>query len=139
MARTKSKGTVLSITVSSVLTAVPGIIDAKWSGAKSLAVACETLDNSAAGIPYEVTGSSEPGTISGNLYFDPVNTVHLAMLALITTPATVAGSLAYASGTVKTQTFTAASMEMGTEISNAKDPVKSPFSMQLAAMPSAPA
>jgi hypothetical protein len=138
MARTKSKGTILKLTVASVLTPVPGIIDVKWSGAKSISIGCETLDNSAAGIPYDPTGSSEPGVISGTLYFDPADAVHLAMDTLVRTPATCAGSLTYATSPAKVRTFTAASMEWGEDVSNAKDPVKSPFSMQMASMPSAP-
>lgn len=84
--KTRSKGTALLMSIASVYTAVPQIITLDKSGEKGETFDGRTLDGSA-GLPKLSTGFVEPPVISGEMFFDSANTVHIAMKAVMRTPA----------------------------------------------------
>lgn len=81
----KSKGTALLMSIASVYTAIPQIISIDKSGEKAETFDGRTLDGGA-GLPKLSTGFVEPPTISGEMFLDQANTVHVAMKALMRTP-----------------------------------------------------
>jgi len=83
--KTKSKGTALLMSISTVYTAVPQIITMDKSGEKGETFDGRTLDGGI-GLTKPSTGFVEPPVISGELFFDSANTVHLAMKAVMRTP-----------------------------------------------------
>jgi len=87
MAKIKTKGTALQLEIASVYTAIGQIISLSGPGGKSEDYQSDTLDNANAGIPRSLTGRSEGGSVSGEVYMDPVLASHQAITDLITTPA----------------------------------------------------
>ncbi len=137
MAVIKSKGTVLQLEISEVYTAVAGILDLSWGGAKATAFAHDTLDNANAEIPKMETGSTECGEISGNLFFDPVLAVHEALLDLLDTPDVYDWKLIFADDASTEWPFSSAGFGLGLTIA-LNDGVKAPFSIELAGLPDFP-
>lgn len=87
MAKVKCKGTVLQQEIAATYTAVAQVISIELPEAESETYEADTLDNANAGIPYEPTGRTEGGELSGELFFDPALAGHQAMTDLLTTPA----------------------------------------------------
>lgn len=90
----RSKGTALLMSIGSVYTAVPQIISIDKSGEKGETFDGRTLDGGA-GLPKLSTGFVEPPTISGEIFLDQANAVHLAMKALMRTPVDTNFKLTY--------------------------------------------
>ena len=71
MTKIISKGTVLQQTVDETFVPIAQIISIGLDGMESETFESDTLDNTDAGIPYQATGRTEPGSLSGDLFFDP--------------------------------------------------------------------
>lgn len=99
MAKVKSKGTALFMSISSVYTAIPQIKSISISGEKSEVFENVTLD----GIAFKTkspTGYVDPCSISAEVFYDPQNAVHAAFIALIAAPKVTNFKVTYAdSGT----------------------------------------
>lgn len=137
MAKIKCKGTVLKQQLGSTLTAVAQVISLSWSGAESQTYEADTLDNASAGIPYETTGRTEGGSLSGELFLDPALSGHQALLALLTTPADESWSLTFADVAPTSWTFTGAGFGMGATVALA-DGLKADFSIKIDGLPTFP-
>jgi hypothetical protein len=99
MAKVKSKGTTLLMSISSVYTAIPQLKSLSISGEKSETFDTNTLDGTAFKSKAP-TGYVEPCTISADVFYDPQNAVHQAFIALIAAPKTTNFKVTYAdSGT----------------------------------------
>jgi hypothetical protein len=98
MAKIKSKGTVLAVSISAVYTAIPQLKSISISGAASETYDSTTLD----GTVYKTkdpTGYTEPATISADLFRDPDNTTHQALIALLAAPVATNFKVTYADAT----------------------------------------
>ena len=81
------KGTVLNQKVSTAFIPVAQIISLDGPGMESETFEADTLDNASAGIPYQSTGRTEGGSLSGELFFDPALAGHLNLTYLLENPA----------------------------------------------------
>lgn len=86
MARIKGKGTVFKVTISSVLTAVPGIISIDKSGEETETEEIRVLDGGI-GIENDPTGFVKSCVITLEMYADPANSVHTFLKTTMRTPA----------------------------------------------------
>jgi hypothetical protein len=134
MAKWKCKGTKLQRTIASVLTDVAQIIDLSWSGCESETYEADTLDNADAGIPYETTGRTEGGSISGNLFFDPALVGHHGLTRLLDTPQEEAWNLIFADTGTTEWPFTGAGFGMGITVA-LSDGLKASFTIKLSKLP----
>ena len=137
MARIKGKGTVLSITVAGQFVAIPAIIDLSGPDFTVEHAEDDTLDKVGPGIPSDVTGRTEPGSIGGNLFLDPASTGHKNLTALLTTPAITACKLQFADTATTSWPFSGIFEKLGLGIT-LKEMVKAPFSIKLADLPTFP-
>lgn len=88
MAILKSKGTVFSYAISSVLTAVPQIVSIDKSGEETETMDVRALD-SAVGLPLAPTGFVKPCEISLDVLFDATAaSVHRSIITDMRTPPT---------------------------------------------------
>jgi len=135
MAKLKCKGTALQQMLGTVYTTVAQVISLEASGMESETFESDTLDNANAGIPYDPTGRSEGGTVSGELFYDPALSGHQDLLALITTPADESWKIVYSDNSE--WTFTGASFSMGVTVALA-DGLKGSFSIKVDGLPTFP-
>lgn len=113
MAKVVGKGTVVQHTISASLTAVAQVLSVEHSGSKSKTYDATALDSSVFG-ERALTGYSDPGTVSLELFYDSALVGHQFITDNITTPATNAMKLIYANTTE--QSFTACGVEFGVSI-----------------------
>ncbi len=120
MAKVISKGTTLKQTISASLTAVAQVISLDHSGAKSLTYESSTLDQTGPFNLKDLTGYSDPGAISGELFYDPNLAGHKFLTGLMgyatTAPAQNAMSLTFVDGGTTVMSFTAASVGFGVTV-----------------------
>lgn len=138
MAKCKCKGTKLQRTIASVLTDVAQVIDLSWSGCESETYESDTLDNTDAGIPYEPTGRTEGGSISGNLFFDPALAGHQGLTRLLDTPQDESWNITFADTGTTDWPFGGAGFGMGLTVALA-DGLKASFTIKLDGLPTFPA
>jgi hypothetical protein len=138
MAKVKCKGTALQQQIGTVYTTVAQVISLDKDEMVSETYESDTLDNTNAGIPYDSTGRSEGGSLSGELFFDPALAGHKALLELVTTPADEAWKLIFADTGLTEWTFTGAGFGMGVTVA-LNDGLKSGFSIKLDGLPTFPA
>ena len=131
MAFIKCKGTTLKQYIATVYTAVAQVIDLDWSGMKAEAVECDTLDNASAFIPKMPTGQTNPGTLKGNLFFDPALSGHKSMLALLVTPLDQLWQLLFADTGATTWTFGGAGFGFDGPKVALKDGLKAGFEIDI--------
>ncbi len=81
----KSKGTSVLQSISSVYTAIPGIVSIDKSGEEAETADIRTLDG-AAGLPLAPTGFVKPPTISMTILYDAAHASHVALKTLMRTP-----------------------------------------------------
>ena len=140
MAKVISKGTILKQTISASLTAIAQIISLDHSGAKADTFDSTTLDG---GIfkTKDLTGYSEPGAISGELFYDPALAGHKALSSLMgfssTAPAQNAMQITYADIAATTQSFTAAAVGFGVTVDMANG-LKGKFNIDITGDPGFP-
>jgi hypothetical protein len=137
MAKIKCKGTVLQQEISSTFTAVAQVISTDGPEAESETYESDTLDNTVSGIPYDETGRTEGGSLSGELFFDPVLAGHQAITDLLTTPAEQAWKLIFADAGLTEWAFTGAGISFGPRVA-LNDGLKASFSIKLDGIPTYP-
>jgi hypothetical protein len=132
MATLRSKGTVLKVTLASVLTPLSQVTSLDLSGSKAESVEVPTLDDLTAYKPKMNTGLSDGGKVAGELYFDPALAAHTNYKTLIDTPPTspTACAITFANSPVTTCTFSAVGFGLDVSIS-LKNPVTGKFSMDV--------
>jgi hypothetical protein len=118
MAIVRSKGTVLKMTIATVLTAVGQMLSLEFSEAENETFEADYLDNADAGIPYRSTGRTEGGELSYEGWFDPALAGHQAITDLLTNPE--AGGtecqVVYADAAETEWDFTAAGASLGVAV-----------------------
>ena len=95
LVKNKSKGTVLAQSISSVYTAMAGLMNIDVSGEKSKTYDSVTLD----GTVYETkdpTGYSSPPAIKASGFYDPAHTTYTAFAGLIAAPVATNFKITYA-------------------------------------------
>lgn len=137
MAKIKSKGTVLQQSISSVLTAVAQVISLDLPEMESETYESDTLDNAGAGIPYDPTGRTEGGKVSGELFLDPALSGHKSMLALLVTPVNTNWAIKFADAATTTWPFTGAGFSLGGSVA-LKEGLKAKFGIKLSGLPTFP-
>ena len=99
-----SKGTALLMEISSVYTAFPQITSLSVAGEKAETVDTTTLDGGAAKTKAH-TGYVENASISGECLYDPDDTVHIAFIAKVRTPAVNNFKVTYADATPTSEIY----------------------------------
>ena len=130
MAIVKCKGTVLQQEISSAFTAVAQVTSLDHSGTESETFESTSLDTSGAGKTYSQTGYTEPGTLSGELFYDPALAGHQAMTDLLTTPADQNWKVIFADTATTEYPFTGAGIGFDFTV-DMSDGLKASFSVQL--------
>lgn len=115
MTRMKGKGTIVKVTISSVLTAIPGIISIDISGEGSETEEIRVLDGEAA-IEMDSTGFVKPRVWTLEFYYDAANSVHAFLKASMRTPVSVVCSLTYTDPGPTTETQTCTGIEWSEKI-----------------------
>lgn len=136
MAIVVCKGTVYKQTISASLTAVAQCISLDESGCAAETFDSTTLDG---GVhkTYAHTGYSEPGELSGELFYDPALAGHKFFASLITTPVTNAQQIIFADTGVTTKSFTGVGMEWGYTV-DMGDGLKAKFKTKITGNPGWP-
>jgi hypothetical protein len=129
MALMIGKGTVLSMSATTTLTAVAQVVDISHSGAESETYDSTTLDGGV-GKTYSQTGYSEGGSVDFSLFLDSALAGHQLIGDQITTPADTYYGLKLADGTTNTSTFTGAGLGHGFDVAM-NDGVKGSVSVKL--------
>lgn len=136
---TIGKGSVLSMDLATVLTAVAEVISVDHSGAASETFKYSNLGTTGAGHEYLATGFSEGGSIETELFYLPADAGHQAITDEITTPTTVVanqldGQITFADTGATTMPFKIAGIEFGVSVSM-DDGVKSSVSFKTNGLP----
>jgi len=139
MAKLKSKGTALAVSVAEVYTAISQIIDMDKDDMESETFEADTTDNSDSGIPYLPTGRSEGGSLSGNLFLDPALAIHKTLLGFLETPAVQSYQLTFADTAGTVWTFDGAGFALAGPKVVLSDGVKSGFKIKISKLPTFPA
>lgn len=113
MAKIKVKGTVVKITIATVLTAVAQITEFSHDGAESETYDATTIDTSGAGKEYSQTGYTEGGNFNFSVFYDVDLAAHQAITDLLTTPADCVWSITFTDATPATCNFTSAGVSFG--------------------------
>ena len=113
MAKVIGKGTIIQHTISASLTAIAQVTSIEFSGSKSKTFDSTALDSGVFGA-RDLTGYSDPGTVSLELFFDSALAGHQFITDLITVPAKNAMNLTYANSQV--QPWSACGVEFGVSI-----------------------
>jgi hypothetical protein len=146
MSKHRCKGTVLNQKVATAFVAVAQVISLDGPGMASETFEADTLDNTDAGIPYQSTGRTEGGSVSGEIFFDPALQGHLNLLYLLDNPAfpeslTVASTenwqLIFADVATTEWDFEGAGFELSPKVA-LNDGLKASFSIKLSGTPTFP-
>jgi hypothetical protein len=134
MAKHQCKGTILDQDVASVYVVISQIISIDLPDMESETYDADTLDNTNAGIPYEPTGRTEGGSMSGELFYDPGLTDHQELTALLTTPAKNNWRIRFTNTGTSIWTFSGAGIGIGGTVA-LNDGLKANFSVKLNGIP----
>lgn len=119
MAKVVSKGTVFKQTISASLVAVAQCISIEFSGAKAQTYDSTTLDGPVA-MTKDLTGYTDPGTLSVELFYDPSLSGHKQLANLLgystTAPLQNAMAVVFADSGPTTMNFTCAALGMGVTV-----------------------
>ena len=120
MARVKGKGSIFKVTISSVLTAVPGIISISSDGEESETEEIRVIDG-AAGIEMDPTGFTKPCTVTIEYYYDPANSVHAFIKTTLRTPANLPNAMTktYTDAGPVTETYSCTGISYSEKIESA--------------------
>ncbi len=137
MAKVVSKGTTLKQTISASLTAVAQCISLEHAGAKAQTYDSTTLDGGVF-MTKDLTGYSDPGAISGELFYDPNLAGHKFLTGLMgyvaVAPAQNAMSLTFVDAGTTVMAFTAAAVGFGVAVDMASG-LKGKFNIDITGDP----
>jgi hypothetical protein len=128
------KGTTLKLTISTVMTPLSQVLSIDAGDMETETFESDTLENGSPGIPYTNTGRTEPGNVSGELFFDPSLASHIAYLGFISSPPTspVAGKIVFSNAQL--MAFSAVGFGLGVAVA-LKEGLKGKFKMKLSGLP----
>ena len=137
MSAVRSKGTVLKLTLSGLLTPLSQVLSLDFPCGEDETYEADYLDNASPGIPHANTGRVEGGKCSGEIYFDPALAAHQALAALIAAPSTspVAAAIAFASSPAYVMSFNSVGHKLD-GVAALKDGLKGKFDMKVSGVPS---
>ena len=138
MTKIACKGTALHQEIGTVYTAVAQIISLDLPEAETETYESDTLDNAEAGIPYDPTERTEGGSLSGELFYDPVLAGHQALLELLTTPVKENWKIVFSDTDSSEWPFSGAGISFGGTVA-LNDGLKGSFSIKLDKLPTYPA
>lgn len=127
MAKLACKGTLLKLTISSTLTTIAQVIELDKAQDQGETFDADTLDNTSAYIPKQLTGRASSGDISGTLFYDPANTTHQFITDTIAAPVAVAGQILLSDGS-NNHGFSAVGLGLGLAV-RMNDGLKAPFTI----------
>jgi hypothetical protein len=131
MTTLKSKGTSLEQEIANVFAPVAQLISMDKDDMATETYESDTLDNALADIPYEPTGRTEPGSLSGELFLDPA--IHDDLTDLLVTPAKTNWQLVFSNNTA--WPFVGAGFSLAGPKVALKDGVKASIKIKLAGLP----
>jgi len=134
VAKVKCKGTSLKQTIASVGVAVAQIISLDGPDMESETFEADALDNTDAGIPYQNTGRTEGGSLSGELFYDPGLDAHRDLLELLRVPQDEAWILTFADTETSQWTFDGAGFSFSPTVA-LNDGLKANFGIKLSKIP----
>jgi hypothetical protein len=136
MAKLRCKGTVLKVTVATVLTPIAQIVSFDFGDFKSETTEVDTLDNADAGIPKMNTGRADGGKVSGELFFDPALASHTAFYGLVSTPPTTetACTVEFTNSPKTTMSYNAVGFGLSGQVA-LKEGLKGKFEMEISKLP----
>lgn len=132
-----SKGTILKQDLASTLTTVAQVTSLSIDGTETETFDATTLDQVSPFKVYKATGYTEPGSVSGELFWDPALSGHEALLALLAAPADETWQITWSDTGTTTQGFTGAGFSFGASAAMA-DGLKGTFSIKLTGNPGWP-
>lgn len=122
------KGTALLMEISSVYTAIPQIASISISGEKAETVDTTTLDGGAMKTKAN-TGYVDTATISGELLYDPDDTVHAAFIAKVRAAGTNNFKVTYTDATPTNEIYAGLGLGFDKTIA-ANDVVRGSFTIE---------
>lgn len=137
MAISKCKGSFLKLSIASTLTAIPHLIGFQHQGAASKSFRSTALDTVGAYEQKEMTGYSDAGNISAELFYDPAGAPHQAITDLIKTPAKSVWQMGFADVGNTVQDLSVAGVKFGTTVAM-DDGLKASIELELEGDPDFP-
>lgn len=136
MAKLRCKGTVLKVTVASVLTPIAQIVSFDFGDMKAETAECDTLDNANPGIPKMNTGRADGGKVSGELFFDPALASHIAYYGLVAAPPTTetACAILFTNSPQTTMSYNAVGFGLSGQVA-IKEGLKGKFEHEISGLP----
>lgn len=98
-----SLGTLLKVTVASVLTTVAGMRDVEFDAPEVETYESDDIVDTY--VNLEVTGRTKGGSVKGSLLWDPASATNTKLIALFNTPAREDWSIVWSSSPAATQLF----------------------------------
>ena len=143
MAKLKSEGTALAVSISGVFVPVSQVLSMEKDDMASETYESDTLDNTLADILYDSTGRTEPGSFNFELFLDPKLSVHCSLLDLLVTPKKTNYQLTFANAdptatpavAATVWPFTGAGFSLAGPKIALKDGVKASCKIKLAQLP----
>lgn len=132
-AKVKSKGTALLMEIASVYTAVTGLKSLSVTGLQSETWEYKVLDG-AAGIAHSQTGYHAAAVINAEIFRDPDDAVHAAILAKVLAPADNNFKVTYADATPLSEVYAVVGYGMDTTASPS-DGLSASISLQSSGAP----
>lgn len=133
MAKHKCKGTVIQQDVATTYVVVAQVISIDLPDMEAGTYDANTLD-AGVGIPYEPTGQTEGGSMSGELFYDPGLAGHQELTTLLTAPAKNNWQIQFTNTGTAIWTFVGAGFSMGGTVALG-DGLKANFSVKLSGIP----
>ena len=136
MALIKAKGTTLNLGIAGASAAVGQVISLELPEMEVETFEADTLDNTNAGIPYKASGRIEGGSVSGELFLDPMVSSTAIKSFLISGAGNLSPAAASNTATIvlgngtTTFTFATAGMSLGGTVSLG-EAIKGKFSAKL--------
>ena len=137
MSKVRCKGTAIQQYIASSYVALAQVISLDGPSVESEHYEADTLDNTGAGIPYESTGRTEGGSLSGELFYDPALDSHQDFLELLRLPPTTNELWTLYFSNTEEWTFGCASHSFSPTVA-LNDGLKGSFGMKLDGIPSFP-
>jgi hypothetical protein len=113
MSKIRVKGSVISQTITTTLTAVAQIIDFSHTGVETETYDATTLDTTGAGREMAATGLVTGGTLDFSMFLDVALAGHQTIMDDITTPVERNWSLTFADAATTVATFDVAGIGFG--------------------------
>jgi len=137
MAISVCKGTAIQLSISASYTTIGQVLSIDGPEMENETFENRTLDASGSGIGHQATGWTEGGSVSFEIFLDPVLANHQAITDLLTTPADSSWKLIFADAGSTEWPFTGAGVSLSPAVDMA-DGLKASVSVKLDGIPTLP-